>query len=709
MRQASLLTVMILNIGAAGMVGCGFQMDCHVAPSISGGPSNQTAIVGQSALFTAAASGDAPITFQWMENGAAIPGATQASFLTPALRSGDSGATFSVMVSNKFGTVTSSPATLSVSTSGETNMFFVAPNGNDANPGTIDQPFLTIQHCASSVSSSSTCAIRAGTYRETVTPNSGITITAFNHEAVVVDGSDPVSGWTLYQGSIYRTKANLKSDDTNQLFVGSDMMTEARWPNGDDLFHVNWATAIKGTDSSHIVDPSLPSLAWTGAKIHIWSGQDPFGHETGTVTASTAGQLTINVEIGTCTAICPQPGGLYYLFGTLAALDAEREWFYDTNAGFLYFMAPGKVDPNTLNVRFKNRQYGFDLRGKSNVTLRGIELFACTIVMDPISANNTLDAIDAQYVSHFTTLPTPPDYWAPPNQNWGQDWGVLSVHENDSGIVINGSGNVLENSRISFSAGNGVALEGSQNTITNNLIENIDYMGNYASGIVIDGNNNVVQNNTITTVGRHAILVNAVTNEDISYNNLLNTMQLSRDGGAIYACCAQVATGTRIHHNWMHDSTPAFNYGLAFLAMSGVDLDNNSSGFEIDQNVLWNNHRSNILVNGLGAVLPNSNYIHNNTVPDSSTNGLIWITSGQVCATRIVANRVLVKVGKEEHGTACTINDNTSQAAGAADMTPTSQVGCNFDGCSSSPPPAILPNGSFTGCAYLGPSSLPYR
>src|SRR5579872_940411 len=330
MRQASLLTFFVLLTGVSGTVGCGFQMDCHIPPSISGQPSNQSAAAGQSALFTVAASGTAPLSFQWMENGVAIPGATSAYFLTPSTLTGDSGSAFSVQVTNKFGGSTSSPATLTVSAPAEANMFFVAPNGNDANPGTIDQPFLTIQHCASSVSSGSTCAIRAGRYRETVTPNSGITISAFNHEAVVVDGSDPVSGWTLYQGSIYRTKVNLKSDDTNQIFVGSDMMTEARWPNGNDLFNVNWATAIKGTDSSHIVDASLPSLAWTGAKIHIWSGQDPFGHETGTVTASTTGQLTINVEIGTCTAICPQPGGLYYLFGTLAALDAEREWFYDT-------------------------------------------------------------------------------------------------------------------------------------------------------------------------------------------------------------------------------------------------------------------------------------------------------------------------------------------------------------------------------------------
>jgi hypothetical protein len=513
---------------------------------------------------------------------------------------------------------------------------------------------------------------------------------------VTVDGSDPVGGWTLYQGSIYKASANLKTDDTNQIFVGGEMMTEARWPNGDDLFHVNWATAKTGTDSSHIVDSNLPSANWAGAQIHLWSGKDPFGHETGTVTASATGQLTINVEIGTCTAICPQPGGLYYLFGTLGALDVEREWFYDSNAGLLYFMAPGKVDPNTLDVRYKNRQYGFDLRGKSNVIIRDIRLFACTIVMDQTSENNILDRIDAKYVSHFTSLPPAPD------DSGDGNFSTLLVHEADSGIVINGNGNKLENSRVSFSAGAGVALEGSNNFIANNLIQDIDYIGDYDSGIDLDGNGNTIQYNTIHDVGRQAILLNGPLNQDISYNNLYNAMLLSRDGSQIYACCNQAASGTIIHHNWIHDTQPSFEFGASSLAMSGIAIDNNSSGFEIAQNVLWNNARSNLLINGLGSSQTNNNFVHNNSIPDDSEKGLIWITSSGACTTRIVNNRVLIGVGRQIEGSACTISDNNSHAAGATDMLPSTQVGCNFNDCSSSPPPAILDNGTFYPCSYLG-------
>ena len=62
----------------------------------------------------------------------------------------------------------------------------------------------------------------------------------YNGESVTIDGTDPVTNWTVYQGAVYKTSVVLNSDDTNQLFVDAQMMTEARWPNGNDVFHPNW-------------------------------------------------------------------------------------------------------------------------------------------------------------------------------------------------------------------------------------------------------------------------------------------------------------------------------------------------------------------------------------------------------------------------------------------------------------------------------------
>lgn len=314
MCRSSLLQ-MLLIVTLLQTTGCGVTVDCRLAPYITGQPSNQTVAVGERAIFTVAATGSGPISYQWLKNGTAIAGANQASYITPVVAAADSGSSFSVALSNPIGSLSSSPASLTVNPSVTGSLWFVAPNGDDSNPGTIDQPYQTIQHCATTATAGSTCEVRAGTYRETVTPNSGITITAYNFETVIVDGSDPVTGWSLYQGSIYKASVSLSADDTNQVFVGSDMMTEARWPNGDDLFQVNWAKAQGGTNPGQIVDLNLPALNWTGAKIHLWSGVDPFGNQTGTVTASGSGRISIDVsQTGTCPAICPTAGGYYYLF-----------------------------------------------------------------------------------------------------------------------------------------------------------------------------------------------------------------------------------------------------------------------------------------------------------------------------------------------------------------------------------------------------------
>ena len=645
-------------------------------------------------MFTVAATGSTPLTYQWLKNGVAISGATQASYITPTNQSIDSGSTFAVTVTNRYGTISATPAILTVVPPTAVNAFFVAPNGSDSNAGTIDQPFLTIQHCASSVAKGSTCEVRAGTYRETVTPNSGITIMAYNLEPVILDGSDSVTGWTLHSGSIYEAHVTLGTDDTNQIFVGSDMMTEARWPNGDDLFQVNWATEKAGTDSGHIVDGALPSIDWTGARVHLWSGSDPFGHETGVVTASGAGQIAIDIDqTGTCPTICPAKGGYYYLFGTLGALDTEREWFYDSKSSTLYFIAPGKVNPNTLDVRSKQRQYAFDLRGKSEVTIRDLSIFASTIITDSTSTNNTLDRINAKYVSQFTSLPTGP------NDPTGSNFTILLVHQNDSGIVINGTGNVLQNSTISYSAGAGVALEGSNNTIRNNLIQNIDYIGNYASGIDLDGDGNIIEHNTIHTVGRQAINVNAVMGQDLSYNNLFNAMVLSRDGAEIYACCFQFASGTRIHHNWIHDTTQKIAGPGDDLPVAGIYIDNGSTGFTMDQNVLWNNQEMGIRINGSGDYGINNNEVRNNTIPDNASGARIEVDNVPICTSLyVVDNRIAVKVAGNGNGSGCAMSNNNPFASGANEMLPTTGVGCNFDGCSSNPPRSFLAGGAITQC-----------
>lgn len=78
-------------------------------------PQNASAIEGQTATFAVDATGAGPIGYQWLRNGTPVAGATSASYTTPALTiAADNGTTYSVVITNALGTVTTSAATLTV-------------------------------------------------------------------------------------------------------------------------------------------------------------------------------------------------------------------------------------------------------------------------------------------------------------------------------------------------------------------------------------------------------------------------------------------------------------------------------------------------------------------------------------------------------------------------------------------------------------------
>jgi alpha-tubulin suppressor-like RCC1 family protein len=85
-----------------------------VAAAISAPPVAITVNDGASATFSVAATGSAPLTYQWQRNGADVAGATAASYTLPAAALADSGAGFAVRVSGPGGSVTSSAALLTV-------------------------------------------------------------------------------------------------------------------------------------------------------------------------------------------------------------------------------------------------------------------------------------------------------------------------------------------------------------------------------------------------------------------------------------------------------------------------------------------------------------------------------------------------------------------------------------------------------------------
>ncbi|MBE2215019.1 MAG: immunoglobulin domain-containing protein, partial [Opitutaceae bacterium] len=84
-----------------------------VAPTITSQPASVTVVAGASASFSVAATGSPAPAYQWRLNGAAIAGATGSSYAVSGAQVSHAG-TYTVVVSNAAGSVTSAGATLTV-------------------------------------------------------------------------------------------------------------------------------------------------------------------------------------------------------------------------------------------------------------------------------------------------------------------------------------------------------------------------------------------------------------------------------------------------------------------------------------------------------------------------------------------------------------------------------------------------------------------
>jgi arylsulfatase A-like enzyme len=85
-----------------------------ILPSITQQPAGTTVRAGTIAKFRVKAGGTNPLTYQWKKNATNIPDATSDSYKTPPTTSEDNGAVFTVLVSDRAGSVLSNGAMLTV-------------------------------------------------------------------------------------------------------------------------------------------------------------------------------------------------------------------------------------------------------------------------------------------------------------------------------------------------------------------------------------------------------------------------------------------------------------------------------------------------------------------------------------------------------------------------------------------------------------------
>ena len=308
---------------------------------------------------------------------------------------------------------------------------------------------------------------------------------------------------------------------------------------------------------------------WNGALAMIGTGQD-WVMQSGTVVSSATNSLTIAYQHYNSYQT-PAVGNYLYLTGKFKALDAAKEWYRDPTNGRLYLWDPAGDNPAHHLVEAKHRMYALELSGRAYINVSGIHIFAASIDTDAKTNHVNFDSLAVLYVSQRAL-----DAIA-----WDR-----RDDEGSSGIVLDGNYNVLSNSTIAYSSGNGVWLAGANNIVRNTTIHDVDYAVGAEAAITINGAYQQVLSNTIYNTGRDGIVIaESTTAAKIESNTIHDIGLLATDLGAIYTH-GTAGAGTEIAYNKI------YNVKTGGFGGVGVYLDNGSSGFIVHDNAISNTNNA---------------------------------------------------------------------------------------------------------------------
>lgn len=506
--------------------------------------------------------------------------------------------------------------------------WYVSSDGSNGNPGTLGRPLRTMQAAADKMQPGDVCYVRGGVYRETVivtksgTAGKPIRFAAYAGENVTLSGTEGIQAqWSVYKDKIHKATV---SREISQLFVDGQLMVEARWPNQpfDRRWDKStWAANAKGSEYGRIVDPELAKtgIDWTGAlavlNVGAWQTflRPVENHNAGKACFEYARDLGRRHEAERTQLKRTWPGfDHYFLYGTLKALDAPGEWFFDRPAKTLYLWPPDGRNPTGRRLEGKVREYGFIVRGASHVHLDGVRFFATTFLLEAVKdcVVENCELLYPTCVGPIAKMDGSPSYV--PGVCRSANRVVLGGLQALGPTLVDGRRNAIRNCRIAYSEAPGLFLRGSKNTVENCLVHDIDWRGlgngvagNCAAVHMAASARSVFRRNTVHHVGASEGVILPSLGPSVCELNYIHHGGLVQCDGGLIQCHGVKLDGTVIRYNWVHDHQ-AFRWGG--IGIRGDDLTRN---LVIHHNVAWNCNEKGIMIKG------DRNRAYNNTCFDN--------------------------------------------------------------------------------------------
>ncbi|MDH7570263.1 MAG: right-handed parallel beta-helix repeat-containing protein, partial [Armatimonadota bacterium] len=452
--------------------------------------------------------------------------------------------------------------------------YYVSEKGNDAWSGTLpapnatgtDGPFRTLAKAGAVVGPGDVCIIRQGVYRETLRPVASgeagrpIRFRAYPGEAPVLSGADQIPNWTKEEGVRWSAPMPWDLADQNQLFLGEQMLTEARWPNNTGtLLQPVRARAAAGSATT-LTDPALPddASAWKGALLWC-AGGAKWVCWTGVVTGFDPASKTLSFEYAQAADrwYTPTAGSEYVVMGAHNMLDAEGEWWLDREHKRVWLIPPGGQDPNHLPVEAKRRLHVVDLSGRSHVHLEGLAFRAGGILTDDHSSNLVFTRLRGEYVAH----------------SYARD-------VSSNAVLVRGVRHTLHSCEFAFASHSVLAVRGQEHRVVNCYVHHGNYGGWWSGTVSVSGRRHLISHNTFRHSGRDLMSIHGLAESLVQYNDLSHAGWLTHDLGMTYGHNTDFAN-TVIRYNWVHDNQAK---GLAM----GIYFDHLSHNVIVHHNLLWN-------------------------------------------------------------------------------------------------------------------------
>ncbi len=488
---------------------------------------------------------------------------------------------------------------------------FVAPDGNDANPGTRAKPLASIEVARDRLRAGGggkhTITLRAGIYPRTATltfdqSDSGLTLRGERGARLL--GGRVLVGWTRASdpripesargnvvalglnddlGAMRRRGFGVNSSPAPpELFVDGVPQTLARWPNGEQ-----WSALASGREGAFGVKVERDRIARWATADDLWV------HGYWTYDWADTWEKVVSVDAaGQILATAP-PHGVYgykagkrfYALNLVEELDAPGEYWLDRKTGTVYawIAGSGEVVLSTLESPL--------------ITVTGVSDFTIERLILACSRGEGIQITGGNNVTVA---------------------GCTVRGLGTSGIVVDGGTNHRVVDCDLFDLGeSGVSVSGGdRKTLApgGHVVENCDIHHHsrlcrtYRPAIGIQGVGNKALHNRLHDGPHNAILMGG-NDHEVAYNEIYRVCTQTGDAGAIYMGRNLTMRGTVIRHNYFHDIGPTLATKDGFVDVMAVYLDDCFCGTAIVGNVFERAGRAAMIGGGRDNVIANNLFI----------------------------------------------------------------------------------------------------